>query len=394
MMTPPGRGAVASLLVYGELSRLDPTDGDRGNCYSAGNGKPISQQKINRIVYGHWGTATSEQEEVVCCRVALDRFELHCHGGQLAIQRIQQDLIARGFEVVPWQQLPEFSEWEREYQQAIVQTMTTRTAFYLLDQQTHYRELIRQLIDQLEKECNSNDFAAITATLQDILKWKQFGLHLTKPRQVVLFGRPNVGKSSLINAILGYQRAIVHDQPGTTRDLVTATTALDGWPIDLIDTAGLRNLTAQGTTAATLSPDQQIESAGMVLAKQQLADADLKLLLIDLSEEITKLDEELLQQHPEALLIANKVDLSSNVQGQKIPDALRVSAKTGAGIPGLCATIVNRLIPDVPAPKTVIPFTARQCSLIEQVLVELTQSLTMPSVETAHIQVLLEELIS
>ena len=58
--------------------------------------------------------------------------------------------------------------------------------------------------------------------------------------RVVLAGWPNVGKSSLINALLGYARAIVHPSPGTTRDVVTASTAIDGWPIELSDTAGLR----------------------------------------------------------------------------------------------------------------------------------------------------------
>ena len=56
----------------------------------------------------------------------------------------------------------------------------------------------------------------------------------------MLAGRPNVGKSSLTNALLGYTRSIVFDQPGTTRDVVTATTAIDGWPIEFSDTAGLR----------------------------------------------------------------------------------------------------------------------------------------------------------
>ena len=84
------------------------------------------------------------------------------------------------------------------------------------------------------------DLQAAAARIREWLAWEDFGLHLTRPWNVVLAGRPNVGKSSLINALLGYTRSIVFDQPGTTRDVVTAATAIDGWPIELSDTAGLR----------------------------------------------------------------------------------------------------------------------------------------------------------
>ena len=89
---------------------------------------------------------------------------------------------------------------------------------------------------------------------------------------MVIAGPPNVGKSSLINALLGFQRAIVFDLPGTTRDVVTAVTALDGWPVELSDTAGLR------------SSDDPLELAGIEQAHRQAAAADCLLLVFDASQ--------------------------------------------------------------------------------------------------------------
>jgi tRNA modification GTPase len=90
---------------------------------------------------------------------------------------------------------------------------------------------------------------------------------------VVIAGPPNVGKSSLINALLGYQRAIVFDQPGTTRDVLTATTAIDGWPVELADTAGIRE------------GDDAIETEGVARALAEIRAADLVVEVWDASQE-------------------------------------------------------------------------------------------------------------
>jgi tRNA modification GTPase len=106
----------------------------------------------------------------------------------------------------------------------------------------------------------------LTAQLDALLRWSEFGRHLTQPWQVVLTGVPNVGKSSLINRLLGYSRSIVYAEPGTTRDVVTAATAFDGWPVELSDTAGLRDAAGE------------IEAAGVERARRHLATADLAIV--------------------------------------------------------------------------------------------------------------------
>src|SRR5262249_61072583 len=75
---------------------------------------------------------------------------------------------------------------------------------------------------------------------EDVTPWSGLGEHLTKPWRVVIAGAPNAGESSLLNALAGYQRSIVAPTPGTTRDVVTLILAIDGWPVEFADTAGLR----------------------------------------------------------------------------------------------------------------------------------------------------------
>ena len=98
------------------------------------------------------------------------------------------------------------------------------------------------------------------------------GLRLITGWRVVIAGRPNVGKSRLLNALAGYQRAIVHSAPGTTRDVVTVATALEGWPVELADTAGVR------------TTDDPIEQSGIDRALRQTETADLVLKVLDRSE--------------------------------------------------------------------------------------------------------------
>jgi tRNA modification GTPase len=167
---------------------------------------------------------------------------------------------------------------------------------------------------------------------------------------VVIAGRPNVGKSSLTNRIVGYERALVFDQPGTTRDVVWASTAIDGWPVELADTAGIR------------SGSGDIESQGIERARAQLAAADLVVLVTDARGPCTEEDLALMAEWPEALLVANKVDLCA---GRASDSAIATSAKTGEGVERLLEEIARRLMPDIANEGDEergvgVPFTVRQ----------------------------------
>ncbi|NOX54055.1 MAG: GTP-binding protein [Planctomycetes bacterium] len=196
--------------------------------------------------------------------------------------------------------------------------------------------------------------------LDDLLRWADFGRHLTEPWSVVLVGRPNVGKSSLINALLGYTRAIVYDQPGTTRDVVSAETAFEGWPLRLSDTAGFRNLTKASGSAA------ELERAGIRRAQEQLRRADCRLLLIDVSQPATEVDRELLDRWPDAIVVAHKADLPLGWDEPLPQGAVRVSSVTGEGLGELIDRIVTQLIPELPSSETPFPITPRQIDCLRR----------------------------
>jgi len=151
---------------------------------------------------------------------------------------------------------------------------------------------------------------------------------------LAIVGRPNVGKSSLFNRLLEQDRAIVTAIPGTTRDVVSETASLRGIPVKLLDTAGIR-----------LGQDT-VESLGIERSYQAMADADLTLVVVDASQDLTPEDETLIRRarkDGKTLVAANKSDLVRQVE---LPDALPVSARTGAGIEELRQAIVNIVVPE------------------------------------------------
>jgi len=168
------------------------------------------------------------------------------------------------------------------------------------------------------------------------------GKLLREGLKVALVGKPNVGKSSLFNALLGHDRAIVTEIAGTTRDQLHEKFTVGNIPISLIDTAGLRE------TSDT------VESIGVERSKRAMADADLVIVVLDGSEELTTEDEEILQSEIEQnkIILINKIDLVTEEDIKKFAEKVRftihhspftivnISAKTGAGLSELENAIV------------------------------------------------------
>ena len=309
--------------------------------FRAANGRALSEQSIARICFGHWGVEPAE--EVVVCRVAENTTEINCHGGSAAARRILGDLESRGCRIQTWQEglRASGSMLDAECTEALTRALTLRTANILLEQQSG---VLRNAIEELRTV--PPDLAL--QRIEGMLRWAEFGRHLTEPWQVVLCGRPNVGKSSLINALMGYSRSIVYDEPGTTRDVVTAETAFDSWPVMLSDTAGIRENAGE------------LEAAGIERAQRRLKDADLRIVVLDISQTPDDDDRHLMAVWPDALVVGHKSDLP-DAWGVDLPaDAMRASSITGEGIEELVEQIPQRLVPEVPESGCAIPVTQRQ----------------------------------
>ncbi len=174
----------------------------------------------------------------------------------------------------------------------------------------------------------------IGSAVRDLLHSFAAGKLVHQGFTLAIAGRPNVGKSSLFNRLLSQDRAIVTEIPGTTRDLVSEAMSLDGIPVKLVDTAGIRK------------SQDLVESLGVERSYQAMADADLTLLVLDLAAGITGEDEALLEKlrNRKPIIVGNKCDLEPRFP--ESVDLLPVSAMTGEGIANLQNAILRRLAPD------------------------------------------------
>jgi tRNA modification GTPase len=203
--------------------------------------------------------------------------------------------------------------------------------------------------------------AAIDALLQ---RWRTCGRFLADPPRIAIAGRPNSGKSTLLNRLVGAERAITSAAPGTTRDYVEAEAALEGAPALLVDTAGLRE------------PGGEIERQGIERAWLELSRAAVVVYLIDAGEGANPEDNATLQSLGDrALVVLSKIDAAGAEKGTApfsqqrekgtAPfSALAISALTGEGMPALVAAVLEKLGWRAPLPGDAAPFTADQAAVL------------------------------
>ena len=347
LLTPPGRAAVATIAVFGNHA-IEFV----GAYFFPATDRPLKNRELGEICYGRWGDETVGEEIVLVCRTYAI-VEIHCHGGDAAAAQILGDLEGCGCRRVGWAQWVEF-QGGNHTTVAALETLgaarSERTAAILLDQLTGaLAGEVNRCIQLLDNE----QVDEVNASICELLERASLGLHLSEPWRVVIAGAPNVGKSSLLNRIVGYDRSIVVDLPGTTRDVVATSTVIDGWPVLLADTAGLR------------TSNDEIEIQGVRLAEQQLSNADLVVLVFDASQSWSDEDSRHAERLPEAIFVHNKADL---LPADALPQTsgLMLSATTGDGVAQLIQNISHRLVPTPPRPGIAIPCEAAQVALLNQ----------------------------
>ena len=322
----------------------------------------------HRVLYGHVVDPASGErlDEALLLLMRAPRsftredvVEFHCHGGLIAVERVlEQVLVAGARRALPG----EFSQraflngrLDLTRAEAVSELITARSrraaqlAMAGLDGGLARRmgQLRGRLLDQLaelearvdfeedlpplDAEAVAAELALVRQELRALVAEADQGRLLREGLKVAIIGRPNVGKSSLLNALSGSERAIVTDQPGTTRDLVESELVLRGVPLTLLDTAGIR---------ATEDP---VERLGIERSRQALAAADVVLLLFDLAEGWGEGDQVLRRQVPAQvplLVVGNKADQAA--AGPLEPADVAISALGRTGLEDLAERLLER----------------------------------------------------
>jgi tRNA modification GTPase len=344
-LTPPGAAAIATLGLYGPRAWAAVREQFRP---ARPGGRDLPEAPTtDRFWLGRLGTDMAD-EVVIAAREPV--VEVHCHGGREVVRMLLEAFAGRDLRPCSWQEflrLTTADEVRAAAAVALAEARTQRTAAVLLDQ---YHGAFGRAVAAIHAAWDRGDLSEAGRLLEGLARYAPLGRHLISPWRVVVAGAPNVGKSSLVNALAGYARCVVSPTPGTTRDVVTTLLAVDGWPLELADTAGLRDQAGA------------LEEQGIGLARTAARDADLCLWLLDASAAPVGPPPDLAAVR----IVVNKVDLPPAWDLAAAGDAVRVSARTGAGVEQLGQALSRWLVPDPPGPGAAVPFGEPFCRQVEE----------------------------
>lgn len=332
--------------------------------------KGKGRQDNRYLAYGHIHNDGKLVDEVLVAYMAApktytreDVVEIYCHGGVVAVKEVLDTLLLHGAVLA---EPGEFTKraflngrLDLAQAEAVIDLINSNTSLSyenslsqlggsisksvndLYDKMLEVMATIVAEIDFPEDEIETLGSDEIIVRLEEIkigveslLKNSKRGKILKDGIKTLILGRPNVGKSSLLNALLKENRAIVTDIPGTTRDTIEEVLDLDGIPIKLIDTAGIRQT------------EDLVERIGVDKAKGLVEDADLLLIVLDNSSEITADDMEIMEaaDGKEHIIITNKIDLEGRLETEELQgkDIVRMSLTDGEGIETLLDKIKDK----------------------------------------------------
>ncbi len=295
-----------------------------------------------------------------------DSFEINCHGGLLIMQNVLNLVLKNGARLA----LPgEFTK--RAFLNNKIDLVQANAVANLIKAKTHkaldiaLKQLLKKnttiieelrekiiflmaenevIIDHPDEDLSSVDqikrlsiLNEIIKLIEKLLKFSEKGRYFFDGATVAIVGKPNVGKSSLLNELVGYQRAIVTEIPGTTTDIVSETINLNGIPIKILDTAGIRKHT------------NKIEFLGIQKSQAVIDEADIIIAVFDLSRNFDHEDEEILSKifnKKNSIIVLNKSDLEMKLQLPSGIESIKVSCATKGGIDLLKEKLYSMLLED------------------------------------------------
>lgn len=405
--TPPGRGGIGLVRISGSaalgiagaiLERRAPLEPRRATFTrvrdaAADRDPSTSLRVIDEVVATYFPAPHSYTGEHVV--------EISAHGSPIVLRAVVESAIDAGARLAQPGEftLRAFLHGKRDLVQAeavadLIAAATPLQARVAFDQLEgtltgRIREIDAELFDLIARLEASLDFpdegyhfiepgetarriSGVIAHVNELLGDARRGRMIREGVTAVIAGRPNVGKSSVFNALAGSDRAIVTEIAGTTRDLVTELVEVEGLPITLVDTAGWRD---------TLD---RVEREGVARATRARAVAELVLLVLDRSDPLTADDERLLEQTAgrQRIVVVNKSDRpaawemgsTSTVVGAGCSRLVSVSAKTGAGFDELRRAIVCELTGGESLRDTAAISNARHIALLEEARARLTSA--------------------
>ena len=369
--TPPGEGAISIVRLSGpEAVKI------AARVYHSGK-KDLQKVATHTLHYGHIvdpdDPKTLDEVMVAVMRAPKtftreDVVEINCHGGIVVVNQILQLLLRNGARLAEPGEFTKraFLNGRIDLSQAeavmdLIRAKTDRAADNALQQLDgnlshlvkNLRQELLETLAQVEVNIDYPEYddveemtsrllrektADIKVKIAAILQHAKQGKILREGLKTAIIGRPNVGKSSLLNYLLQEEKAIVTEIAGTTRDVIEEYVNLDGVPLKLIDTAGIRET------------DDVVEAIGVARSKEALAQADLVLLVLNQNEPLAKEDRELLAltANKERVILLNKMDLDNHLDLDELKklapenELIPVSVITNVGLNLLADQIKER----------------------------------------------------
>lgn len=358
--TPIGIGGIGIIRVSGKkaISIVD-------KIFRAANKKSLYEVNSHTITYGHIVSQSGKVLDEVLIMLMKgpktftreDVIEINCHGGPIPLNAVLMETINAGA------RLAESGEFTKRaflngridlaQVEAIMDIIESKTELSLSqavgqlegnlsNKIKEYQDILMQIIARIEVSIDypeydddepiTNDFESelreLLKELNELLRTADTGKMIRDGVKTAIVGRPNVGKSSLLNALLEENKAIVTDIPGTTRDVVEAYLNIDGIPFQLLDTAGIRET------------EDIVEQIGVERSKHSIEEADLVLVLIDAHEGLLEKDKEILEEvrGKHVIYVLNKTDLENTISTEIVKQyfskgkLVHISAKEQEGL--------------------------------------------------------------